>query len=153
MKEKFNLTRIVVIALIVLAIGLVGLAISLDGGECSGLDCPDSMDTASNVEAAAPGEENVENTPPDSIASKGPLNSFGDGMWEVGVQIRPGTYSAMTPEGAYCHWQRWKELTDCSSDITAEDTVTGGTKVLVTITGSDMGFKSENCGTWELVEE
>jgi len=71
--------------------------------------------------------------------------SFGDGVYAVGIDIAPGTYSA--PGGTNCYWERDSDLTGNSNSIIANDTPTG--PVTVPIAPTDKGFKTAGCGTWK----
>ena len=80
-------------------------------------------------------------TPP---TAAGPKTTFGDGTWAVNSQIAPGTYT--TAGGGTCYWSRSSDLTGNTSSILANDLATGHS--VVTILPSDVGFKSDGCGTW-----
>ena len=71
--------------------------------------------------------------------------SFGDGVYAVGIDISPGTYS--TQGGSNCYWERDSDLTGASNSIITNDTPSG--PVTVTIASTDKGFKTEGCGTWK----
>jgi hypothetical protein len=82
------------------------------------------------------------NTPRHGVQS-----SIGPGMWLVGAQVRPGTYSAATLPG--CYWQRLRDFTGNLGGIIANDFVSGGGNRLVTISGGDAGFSTDaDCGRW-----
>src|SRR5215217_4892832 len=71
--------------------------------------------------------------------------SFGDGTYQVGADIQPGTYR--TREGSpNCYWERLKNFSGGINGIL----VNGGTSApgIVTIEPTDVGFHSEGCGTW-----
>jgi len=71
--------------------------------------------------------------------------SFGDGTYQVGADIQPGTYR--TREGSpNCYWERLKNFSGGINGILAN----GGTSApgIVTIEPTDVGFHSEGCGTW-----
>jgi hypothetical protein len=70
----------------------------------------------------------------------------GDGMYQVGTDIQPGTYkSTGNAEGA-CYWERSKDALHGLDSITGNDNVTG--TALVTVKSSDAYFKSQGCGDW-----
>lgn len=69
---------------------------------------------------------------------------FGDGAYEVGVDIKPGTYKT-APRVTDCYWERSTR----GGDTIANDFVSnapGG--VTVRIRKGDGGFKSDGCGSW-----
>ena len=70
-------------------------------------------------------------------------NSFGNGVWEVGVDIQPGKYKTAGTTDCY-----WSKLT-ASGDIIDNDIVDGPSTVI--IEGSVFTFTSSDCGTWTLV--
>ena len=80
-----------------------------------------------------------------------PRTSFGDGSYEVGVDIAPGTYrTSGPPAGApICSYARLRtagaSYTDTSEVLQLEN-VMG--QAVVTIQPSDGGFFSQLCGTW-----
>lgn len=65
----------------------------------------------------------------------------GDGVYQVGVDIQPGTWR--TPgSGQSCYW----ETTSKGGDILGNDNVTGPTVVVVP--ASAFTFTTKRCGTW-----
>jgi hypothetical protein len=70
-------------------------------------------------------------------------SSFGDGIWLVGEEIQPGTYRS--PAGGSCYWARLSGFGGFDDII-----INGGftRNQTVTISASDKGFESSNCGTW-----
>ena len=95
---------------------------------------------------AMPGE-----APPPAPASNLPTE-FGNGSFEVGVDIAPGTYRSEGPADAralFCSFARLKtagaSYTDLDELIEIQN-VQG--PAIVTIEASDGGFFSQNCQTW-----
>jgi len=78
-------------------------------------------------------------------SSTGLSNSFGDGVHEVGIDIRPGTYRTSNSLNS-CYWARLSGFSGELRHIIANDNPTG--PAIVTIEITDRGFKSERCGTW-----
>lgn len=77
-----------------------------------------------------------------------PYSSFGDGVWQVGVDIKPGLYK--TPgTNDMCYYERLSGFnTDDSQDIISSNAVNG--PVTVEILPTDKAFSSARCGTWTL---
>lgn len=75
--------------------------------------------------------------------------SFGNGTWAVGTDIPPGTYRSINIPSASCYWERLSGFGGTSAEIIAND-IDGGVR-LVTIAASDVGFRSNRCGTWAAV--
>ena len=71
-------------------------------------------------------------------------NSFGDGVWEVGIDIQTGRYKAKDIAGGPtgCYWAKLKE----NEAVIDNDNVSGPTSV--TIKKNVFKFKSQGCGTW-----
>lgn len=75
-------------------------------------------------------------------------SSFSDGMFAVGRDIAPGIYHTTGGDG--CYWARLRKLSTSSlSAIIANDNASG--PITIQIKRTDVGFESENCGTWHLV--
>jgi hypothetical protein len=81
------------------------------------------------------------------LPSTGPqATSFGDGIWAVGIDIAPGTYSS--PGGSSCYWERDSDFTGDITSIIANGLSTG--PVTVSIASTDKAFQTQGCGTWTL---
>jgi hypothetical protein len=74
--------------------------------------------------------------------------SMGDGTWAVGIDIIAGTYQA-TSTGS-CYWARLSSFSGASDAIIADGDAAPG-QFTVTISASDVGFLSSDCGQWTLV--
>lgn len=88
-----------------------------------------------------PGSGSAPPPPP----STGPATTFGDGMYQVGSDIAPGTYhNSDSSQG--CYWERLSGFGGTLDEIIANDLTDNPT--IVTISPTDKGFHSERCGTW-----
>ncbi len=69
-----------------------------------------------------------------------------EGQWTVGTDVQPGRYKVIVPITADmgCYWEINK--TGDSTNIVANDNVTGGRPVVTLTSGED--FKTQSCGTW-----
>ena len=77
----------------------------------------------------------------------GPVTTFSDGTFFVGTDIEPGTYRNSTSAGG-CYWER---LAGFSGDL--DELIANGfvyAKQIVTISPTDAGFSSDDCGIWTL---
>ncbi len=73
-----------------------------------------------------------------------PARTFGDGTWEVGTEVRPGTYRAIA-EGD-CTWVR---LGDAAGGLeTVVGSAVGSGSRLVTVGRKDVAIRSSGCGRW-----
>lgn len=89
-----------------------------------------------------------------SAASEKPAkpqgDSFSDGTWRVGSEVKPGTYRVDAKTG--CYWERMRGFSgDGLKDIIANGVSGSDGPVTVTIKKTDLGFKSQLCGTWKKV--
>lgn len=76
---------------------------------------------------------------------RGAVTNIPPGMWLVNNQVRPGTYRAQARSG--CYWQRLRNFGGRTDGIIANDFVSGGGQVLVTIGAGDLGFSADDdCG-------
>ena len=75
----------------------------------------------------------------------GPSTAFGGGVWIVGVDILPGTYRN-SDSAATCYWARLSGFGRGLGDTVANEL--SDTTQTVTISSTDAGFESNECGTW-----
>jgi hypothetical protein len=69
------------------------------------------------------------------------------GTWLVGSQISPGTYRTSALSG--CYWERLRDFSGNIGAIIANDFVSSAGQQLVAISGSDVGFSTDDdCGSW-----
>lgn len=80
-----------------------------------------------------------------SITSS-PTSSFGDGMYLVGADIASGTWRSSGGEG--CYWTRLSGFSGELDDIIANNFEPDSVPQIVTISRTDEGFSTEDCGTW-----
>lgn len=81
---------------------------------------------------------------------RGLAANISPGAWLVGSQVSPGTYSANASSG--CYWERLRGFSGELSSVIANDFVSGGGRVLVTIQGGDVGFQADaECGEFTRV--
>lgn len=75
----------------------------------------------------------------------GPATTFGDGTHIVGTDIAAGTYRSSSSSGG-CYWERLSGFGGSLDEVTANEFTT--IRQLVTIKETDLGFSSQDCGTW-----
>ncbi|MEZ7004950.1 hypothetical protein [Streptomyces sp. AD55] len=73
----------------------------------------------------------------------------GSGEFEVGSDVKPGTYRSSGNDGM-CYWERAKDALGELDSILANDNVTGTS--YVTVKATDKIFKSNGCKDWEVVD-
>ncbi|MCM2393918.1 hypothetical protein [Streptomyces albipurpureus] len=71
--------------------------------------------------------------------------AFGGGVFQVGKEIKPGTYYTSDVEN--CYWER----TDANGEAIDNYFTNAAKRVQVTIRPSDYTFNSESCGQWQPV--
>jgi hypothetical protein len=74
----------------------------------------------------------------------GPVDTFGDGYYVVGEDIRPGSYRADVP--AECYWARYRDFNDGLIENGYAD---HDRRYVVTIERKDAAFETSRCGTWK----
>lgn len=72
------------------------------------------------------------------------MTTFPDGMYLVGVDIKPGSYKSSGNQG--CYYARLSNFTGSLYSIIANNNTDN--PAIVTISASDKGFQSTRCGTW-----
>ena len=89
--------------------------------------------------------------PDEPQAAAGPLTEFGDGTWEIGVDIVPGKYKSAGPDnGGVCFAQTEKEGNDALGDIAKQDVSQGPMTFTIPAKGVKI-FKTNGCQTWKKV--
>ncbi|WP_460629784.1 hypothetical protein [Intrasporangium mesophilum] len=76
-----------------------------------------------------------------------PGTSAGQGMYKIGLHLKPGLYHASG--GSSCYWQRTSGFGGTLQQIIENDYGVSGP--YVQILSSDVGFTSWHCGTWTKV--
>ncbi|MBD0746519.1 hypothetical protein [Streptomyces sp. CBMA152] len=128
-------------------VGAVVAVIAIGGAVGSGGGSDDKSSTSATTQDAAKKAD----TPKKAEAKKAakPKGLGGDGSYEVGSDIKPGTYvSSGNKDG--CYWERAKDASGSPDAITANDNVTGTS--YVTVAAGDKIFKTSGCKDWQLVD-
>ncbi|MFJ3672321.1 hypothetical protein ACIPSE_38280 [Streptomyces sp. NPDC090106] len=73
----------------------------------------------------------------------------GDGEFQVGTDVKPGTYRTTGNTDGMCYWERAKDASGEMDSLLANDNVTGTS--YVTVKATDKLFKSSDCNDWEAV--
>lgn len=74
----------------------------------------------------------------------------GDGEFQVGSDVKPGTYRTTGNSDGMCYWERAKDASGELDSLLANDNVSGTS--YVTIKATDKLFKSSGCTDWEAVD-
>jgi hypothetical protein len=75
----------------------------------------------------------------------------GDGDFQVGSDVKPGTYRTTGNSDGMCYWERAKDASGEMDSLLANDNVTGTS--YVTVKATDKLFKSSDCNDWEAVDK
>ncbi|MFF9771668.1 hypothetical protein ACF1GT_34710 [Streptomyces sp. NPDC014636] len=73
----------------------------------------------------------------------------GDGEYQVGSDVQPGTYRTAGNTDDMCYWERAKDASGEMDSLLANENVSGTS--YVTIKATDKVFKSSGCKDWEAV--
>ncbi|TVZ98066.1 hypothetical protein [Streptomyces sp. BK340] len=71
----------------------------------------------------------------------------GNGDYQVGSDIKPGTYRSSGNTDGMCYWERTKGASGDTDSVLANDNVAG--TAVVTIRSTDAYFKTTGCGGWK----
>lgn len=121
-----------------------GLVLCVVAG-CSPTPSPQST-AASSPASIAPGTNPPVVTPAPTPAPR----TFQDGEHRVGTDIEPGTYRAVKAPSSvaedFCAWERVSGFGGSEAELIANSAGVGPR--VATVAASDVGFITENCGTW-----
>jgi hypothetical protein len=138
---------------LVVAIGAIGAGASGSGngdeGDATAAESPSPTQEESTPSTETVSPDPTEEPEPTEEPTEEPepsANTFGDGTWVVGTDIKPGTYRA-ADAGNSCYWERLKNFSGSFGAIISNDNGSGG-PLIVTIERSDEGFSTEDCGDW-----
>ncbi|MEV7284193.1 hypothetical protein AB0O01_06435 [Streptomyces sp. NPDC093252] len=136
----------------VVGIVVIGAVSMSGGGDDSGSDKNSSASSqdGSGGDQGSGGEGEAAEEKKEEKEEKKESAFGGDGEYEVGSDIKPGTYRTSGNTDAMCYWERAKDAKGEVESILANDNVTGTS--YVTITTADKIFKSSGCSDWEAVD-
>ncbi|MEU9283698.1 hypothetical protein AB0D57_02985 [Streptomyces sp. NPDC048275] len=136
----------------VVGIVVIG-AVSANAGSGDGGSGDKGKDTSASAEReSGTGSGSGSAKKADSNAEKTEKKAAfeGDGDFEVGTDIKPGTYRTTGNTDDMCYWERAKDSSGDMESILANDNVSGTS--YVTIAAGDKLFKSSGCKDWEAVD-
>ncbi|WP_217242396.1 hypothetical protein [Streptomyces sp. AC555_RSS877] len=121
-----------------------------DGGSDSGSGKSSKSGKGSSASAQSkPGGKKSKDAGTTKVAEKKVAFS-GDGDFEVGTDLKPGTYRTTGNSDGLCYWERAKDASGEMDSLLANDNVTGTS--YVTVKATDKLFKSSDCNDWEAVD-
>ncbi|MGP9020404.1 hypothetical protein ACT1U9_18630 [Streptomyces sp. BR1] len=125
-------------------VGAVVAVIAIGGAVGSGGGSDDKSSTSATTQDAAKKADT-----PKKAEAKKPKGIGGDGSYQVGSDIKPGTYASSGNKDG-CYWERAKDASGSTDAIIANDNVTGTS--YVTVAAGDKIFKTSGCKDWQLVD-
>ncbi|MFF3331492.1 hypothetical protein ACFYWX_18290 [Streptomyces sp. NPDC002888] len=130
----------------VVGIVVIG-AVSANAGGGDGGKKTDATDKGSSVSAQKTPGTKKDSGKAEAAEKKAAFE--GDGDFQVGTDIKPGTYRTTGNTDDLCYWERAKDASGELDALLANDNVSGTS--YVTVQASDKLFKSSGCNDWEAV--
>lgn len=132
---------------------VLGAAVGIAG---SGASSPGTRTVTTTATTSAAGAVRTTTASPRTVTSSrtatvtaeppAPATAIpGDGTFEVGVDVEPGTYVSEASPGGNCYWARLSG-SESFDDIIANNNSSG--QSLVTIAATDRFFESSGCSDW-----
>ncbi|MEV7524064.1 hypothetical protein [Streptomyces sp. NPDC091371] len=114
-----------------------------------------TLGACAGTDTAQDGAKSSSSAPASGDASKKPAEEKkaafkGNGTFEVGKDVKPGTYRTTGNGSGGCYWERAKDSSGETDSIIANDNVVGSS--YVTIAEGDKIFKTNDCKDWEAVD-
>ncbi|MGW7208059.1 hypothetical protein [Streptomyces sp. NPDC054837] len=128
----------------VVGIVVIG-AVSANSGDDSNDSTSSDKGSSASAQAKPGGEKEAARA-----ADEKKVAFEGDGDFQVGADIKPGTYRTSGNDDGMCYWERAKDSSGEMDSLLANDNVTGTS--YVTVKASDKLFKSSDCNDWEAVD-
>ncbi|MEU5315208.1 hypothetical protein AB0G67_00550 [Streptomyces sp. NPDC021056] len=128
----------------VVGIVVIG-AVSANAGDDSSDSTSSDKGSSASAQAKPGGEKETARAAEEKKAA-----FEGDGDFQVGADIKPGTYRTSGNDDGMCYWERAKDSSGEMDSLLANDNVTGTS--YVTVKASDKLFKSSDCNDWEAVD-
>jgi hypothetical protein len=75
--------------------------------------------------------------------------TFGDGMWQVPEEVKPGTYKTTVPADSWnCYYEVNKGFTGELGSILTNGNQDGDKQVIMVVPKTAKGVEVSGCGTW-----
>ncbi|MFF7280326.1 hypothetical protein [Streptomyces griseorubiginosus] len=132
---------------------VVGIVVIGGVSACAGVD-GDGSSGGSGKRSSALAERKAGTKKSDKGSDKAEAEKkaafSGDGDFQVGSDVKPGTYRTTGNDDGMCYWERAKDASGEMDSLLANDNVTGTS--YVTVKAGDKLFKSSDCNDWEAVD-
>lgn len=77
------------------------------------------------------------------------VTTFGDGMWQVPEEVKPGTYKTTVPADSFnCYYAVLKNFDSELDSILSNGNQGPGKQVIMSVTKAAKGVDVTGCGTW-----
>ncbi|GAB2763394.1 hypothetical protein [Streptomyces bullii] len=129
----------------VVGIVVIGAVSANGGGDGSGSST--SKGSSAGAQRTAGGKQAEKEAKAETAEKK--VAFEGDGDFQVGTDIKPGTYRTTGNDDGLCYWERAKDASGEMDSLLANDNVTGTS--YVTVKATDKIFTSNGCNDWEAV--
>ncbi|MCX5558279.1 hypothetical protein [Streptomyces sp. NBC_00038] len=133
----------------VVGIVVIGAVSANAGGNSDGGSGDKSKDSSASAERESGKPDDTKGDEAEQAAEK-KIAFEGDGEFEVGTDVKPGTYRTTGNTDGMCYWERAKDASGEVDSLIANDNVSGTS--YVTIEASDKLFTSSDCKDWEAVD-
>lgn len=79
--------------------------------------------------------------------------TFGDGIWQVPEDVKPGTYKTVVPSGSWnCYYEIKRDFDNEIDSIIDNGNQAAGKQVVIVIGKAAKGLEVSGCGTWTKVK-
>ena len=132
---------------------VVGIVVIGGVSACAGVDEDGSSGGSGKRSSALSGRETgtkKSDKGSDKAEAEKKAAFSGDGDFQVGSDVKPGTYRTTGNDDGMCYWERAKDASGEMDSLLANDNVTGTS--YVTVKAGDKLFKSSDCNDWEAVD-
>ena len=130
----------IVIGSVVALCRVVGLVITLVQGDDKTPKAAQPTNTGQAANTSTTAAQVIASPTP--AAPAGPATSFTAGVYEVGKDVKAGTYTCVADQTIAGYWQRSKDASGEFDSIIANGSVAKGTQAIVTVKSGEF-FKTE----------
>jgi hypothetical protein len=130
----------------IVGIVVIGAVSANAGNGDSGDSGSGDKDSSASAERKAGGEKKKDT----AEAAEKKTAFAGNGDFQVGKDVKPGTYRTTGNTDGMCYWERAKDSSGETDSLLANDNVTGTS--YATVKATDRLFSSHDCKDWEAVD-
>lgn len=85
---------------------------------------------------------------PNATAPAAQPAGIGEGSWEVGTDVKAGTYTTTVPAGEHCYWARLKDFDGELESVIANGNLSPGAKGRLVVKATDKGVEMRGACRW-----